>query len=163
MSSDPPGSDISEFAVWEAEHPSQAIEESERERSLADMGRPERMRVWADRDSSNDARSSDEEVEVKGKGGEIGLGKGKKEVLEILSSDAQSEGEGGEETGNEVSAGGMEKGDRKEVWNLANFWEYRNKWKRNTRRPIPASLGLRASPRMKMKPKMRLSIEMAKN
>jgi hypothetical protein len=99
------GSDISEFAAWEAEHPSQVREESERERSLADMGRPERMRVWADRDSSNDARSSDEEIEVEKerKGGKRG-GKGKRKVVvEILSSDAESKGES-EESGDEVSA-----------------------------------------------------------
>lgn len=47
-------SDISEFAEWEASHPSQVIEE--RDQSLIDMARPDR--VWVDRDSSNDARSS---------------------------------------------------------------------------------------------------------
>jgi hypothetical protein len=102
MSSDPPGSDISEFAAWEAQHPSQVREESERERSLADMGRPERMRVWADRDSSNDARSSDEEIEVRKEG--KGMGK-RAVVVEIPSSDAESEGESAEESGSEVSAG----------------------------------------------------------
>jgi hypothetical protein len=85
------GSDISSFAEWEALHPSQH-EKSERERSLADMARPER--VWRDRDSSNDARSSssgsedeslEEEVKLearKGMGGKekVGMGKGRREI-----------------------------------------------------------------------------------
>jgi hypothetical protein len=89
--SDPPGSDISEFAKWEAEHPSQVNGESERERSLADMVRSERMQIWGDRDSSNDARSSDEEavVEEKGRNGVVR----KMEVVEILSLDSESEDE----------------------------------------------------------------------
>ncbi|KAF8854090.1 hypothetical protein BDZ45DRAFT_49907 [Acephala macrosclerotiorum] len=51
-------SDISEFAAWEKSHPSNLAEENSREQSvlMADMARPER--VWGDRDSSNDARSS---------------------------------------------------------------------------------------------------------
>lgn len=70
-------SDISEFAAWEAEHPSQVLEESERERSLADMARPEREQVWGDRDSSNDARSSDEEAGAN-------LSKSKRQVVETI-------------------------------------------------------------------------------
>lgn len=50
-------SDISSFAEWEAQNPAQSF--SEREQSLLDMKDP--ARVWGDRDSSNDARSSDEE------------------------------------------------------------------------------------------------------
>jgi hypothetical protein len=92
--SDPPGSDISEFAAWEEEHPSQVREESERERSLADMACPERIQIWGDRDSSNDARSSDEEAVVKksGKGKKEGV-RGTQDVLEILSSGVESENE----------------------------------------------------------------------
>ena len=47
-------SDISSFAEWEAQNPAQSF--SEREQSLLDMKDP--ARVWGDRDSSNDARSS---------------------------------------------------------------------------------------------------------
>jgi hypothetical protein len=73
---DPPGSaspiasDITEFAAWEALNPSQARDESERERSLADMERSERTRIWGDRDSSNDARSSDEGADEREREGE---------------------------------------------------------------------------------------------
>jgi hypothetical protein len=83
------GSDISSFAEWEALHQPLA-KDSERERSLADMARPER--VWRDRDSSNDARSSssgsedeglEEEVKLevrKGMGGKEKGGKGRREI-----------------------------------------------------------------------------------
>lgn len=56
-------SDISSFAAWELLHPSNLAEENSREPSVlaADMARPER--VWKDRDSSNDARSSGDEGE----------------------------------------------------------------------------------------------------
>ncbi|KAK2628283.1 hypothetical protein QTJ16_002929 [Diplocarpon rosae] len=53
MSTSP--SDISSFAKWEARNPERTI--SVREQSLLDMADPQR--VWGDRDSSNDARSSD--------------------------------------------------------------------------------------------------------
>jgi hypothetical protein len=91
-------SDISSFAEWEALHQPLA-KDSERERSLADMARPER--VWRDRDSSNDARSlssssEDEslEDEVKlevrqGKGGKGKNGLGKRELV-IPSSTAET-------------------------------------------------------------------------
>ncbi|CZR51064.1 uncharacterized protein PAC_00939 [Phialocephala subalpina] len=51
-------SDISEFAAWELLHPSNLAEENSREPSvlMADMASAERL--WKDRDSSNDARSS---------------------------------------------------------------------------------------------------------
>lgn len=49
------GSDISSFAVWEAHIANPKI--SDREQSLLDM--KDTLRVWPDRDSSNDARSSD--------------------------------------------------------------------------------------------------------
>jgi hypothetical protein len=54
-------SDITSFADWEALHPSHLVEENSREPSVlaADMAREDR--VWRDRDSSNDARSSDAE------------------------------------------------------------------------------------------------------
>jgi hypothetical protein len=89
--SDPPGSeagsDITDFAAWEAEHPSQPLEE--RTEQLAD-----RMRIWGDRDSSNDARSS-EEVEQENMAGFVlgtkaGNGEGRQE---IPSADAESEEE----------------------------------------------------------------------
>ncbi len=84
--SDPPGSeagsDITDFAAWEAEHPSQPLQE--RTEQLAD-----RMRIWGDRDSSNDARSS-EEIEQENMAGFV---VGKKEGKEIPSSYAESEEE----------------------------------------------------------------------
>jgi hypothetical protein len=90
-------SDISEFAAWEALHPSQPLGESERE----DMERPERRRIWGDRDSSNDARSSDEEAQERGMGHPLSFGTrtlaggamrgGKATGPPIPSSDAESE------------------------------------------------------------------------
>lgn len=55
------GSDISEFAAWEKAHPliDGEVHEQSREQSIIDMARPER--VWEGADSSNDARSEDEE------------------------------------------------------------------------------------------------------
>jgi hypothetical protein len=57
------GSDISDFAAWEASNPltTGEIHEQSREQSLIDMAHPER--VWDGEDSSNDARSSDGESE----------------------------------------------------------------------------------------------------
>lgn len=52
-------SDISSFARWEEETGEKIFDE--REVSRLDMADTELPRVWADRDSSNDARSSDEE------------------------------------------------------------------------------------------------------
>jgi hypothetical protein len=79
--SDPPGSeagsDITDFAAWEAEHPSQPLEERTEQRA-------DRMRIWGDRDSSNDAGSS-EELELENMAGSV-LGR-----EEIPSSDAESE------------------------------------------------------------------------
>ncbi|KAH7364064.1 hypothetical protein BKA65DRAFT_129244 [Rhexocercosporidium sp. MPI-PUGE-AT-0058] len=86
MSSDN-DSDISSFAEWEAQNPAQSF--SEREQSMLDMKNP--ARVWGDRDSSNDARSSDgesaseEEVVSAGNGG-VTLGGLKERRLEIPSS-----------------------------------------------------------------------------
>jgi hypothetical protein len=89
--SDPPGSeagsDITDFAAWEAEHPSQPLEERTEQRA-------DRMRIWGDRDSSNDARSS-EELELENMAGFVlgtkeGNGVGREE---IPSSDAESEEE----------------------------------------------------------------------
>lgn len=89
--SDPPGSeagsDITDFAAWEAEHPSQPLEERPEQRG-------DRMRIWGDRDSSNDARSS-EEVEQENTAGFVvgkkeGNGEGRQE---IPSSDAESDEE----------------------------------------------------------------------
>ncbi|CAG8980277.1 hypothetical protein HYALB_00008897 [Hymenoscyphus albidus] len=60
-------SDISSFARWEAETGEKILDEREvSRRDMADLAIP---RVWADRDSSNDLRSSDEDmpiVQVKG-------------------------------------------------------------------------------------------------
>jgi hypothetical protein len=87
--SDPPGSeagsDITDFAAWEAEHPSQPLEERTEQRA-------DRMRIWGDRDSSNDAGSS-EELELENMAGSVlgrkeGNGLGREE---IPSSDAESE------------------------------------------------------------------------
>jgi hypothetical protein len=81
------GSDISSFAEWEALHQPLA-KDSGRERSLADMARPER--VWRDRDSSNDARSSssdsedeslEEEVKLKVRQGKEKGGKGRRGII----------------------------------------------------------------------------------
>jgi hypothetical protein len=89
--SDPPGSeagsDITDFAAWEAEHPSQPLEERTEQRAA-------RMRIWGDRDSSNDARSS-EEVEQENMAGFVqgtkeGNGVGREE---IPSSGVESEEE----------------------------------------------------------------------
>lgn len=57
-------SDISSFAEWEFLHPESLAQEDSREASVlaGDMARHER--IWKDRDSSNDARSSDEEEEI---------------------------------------------------------------------------------------------------
>jgi hypothetical protein len=109
-------SDISEFAAWEAAHPSQARGESERERNLADMEHPERMRIWGDRDSSNDARSSDEDVEERKIGNALSFGSWKgKEGREIPSSDAECE-DGEEVCGVlRMGYGGEEKGEKKEI------------------------------------------------
>jgi hypothetical protein len=88
------GSDISSFAEWEALHPPQERENSERERSRADMARPER--VWKDRDSSNDARSSSEDDSSSSEQEEVGeklpvekAVKGRKEIV-IPSSTAET-------------------------------------------------------------------------
>ncbi|KAG4437847.1 hypothetical protein IFR05_006649 [Cadophora sp. M221] len=80
-------SDISSFAEWEAQNPAQSF--SEREQSLLDMKDP--ARVWGDRDSSNDARSSDgesasEDEELGGRNGGVALGGMKGRGLEIPSS-----------------------------------------------------------------------------
>jgi hypothetical protein len=89
------GSDISSFAKWEALHQPLA-KDSERERSLADMARPER--VWRDRDSSNDARSSssgsedeslEDEVRLEVRQGKEKGGKGRRGVI-IPSSTAET-------------------------------------------------------------------------
>ncbi len=90
--SDPPGSeagsDITDFAAWEAEHPSQPLKE--RTEHSAD-----RMRIWGDRDSSNDSRGSDE-LEQENMAGFVvekkveGNGEGREE---IPGSDAQSDKE----------------------------------------------------------------------
>ncbi|KAH7417438.1 hypothetical protein BKA64DRAFT_300643 [Cadophora sp. MPI-SDFR-AT-0126] len=85
--SNSPDSDISSFAEWEAQNPAQSL--SERQQSLLDMKDP--TRVWGDRDSSNDGRSSDgesanEDEGLSGhNGGVEGIGKmGRR--LEIPSS-----------------------------------------------------------------------------
>ena len=89
--SDPPGSeagsDITDFAAWEAEHPSQPLEERTEQRA-------DRMRIWGDRDSSNDARSS-EEVEQENRAGFVLGTKGRSGEVrkEIPSADAESEEE----------------------------------------------------------------------
>ncbi|CAG8950384.1 hypothetical protein HYFRA_00006877 [Hymenoscyphus fraxineus] len=55
-------SDISSFARWEAETGEKILDERElSRRDMADLAIP---RVWADRDSSNDLRSSDEDVPI---------------------------------------------------------------------------------------------------
>ena len=86
------GSDISSFAAWEALHPSQSLDESGDRH--ADM-----ERIWGDRDSSNDERSSDEERAEKSSFGfpvlkdtgrqKVGL-KGRVK-MEIPSSDAEDD------------------------------------------------------------------------
>ncbi|KAE9381245.1 hypothetical protein N431DRAFT_457850 [Stipitochalara longipes BDJ] len=91
------GSDISSFAAWEALHPSQSLDES---------GATENMgRIWGDRDSSNDGRSSDDDeervvedsfgfpVRQAGEGERQGKLAGSLVRKEIPSSDAESEGE----------------------------------------------------------------------
>ncbi|KAK0119317.1 hypothetical protein ONS96_012372 [Cadophora gregata f. sp. sojae] len=85
--SNTPDSDISSFAEWEAKHPAQSF--SEREQSLLDMQDP--ARVWGDRDSSNDARSSDgqsasEDDGLSGQKGGVVDGGLKGRRLEIPSS-----------------------------------------------------------------------------
>jgi hypothetical protein len=50
------------------------------------MAHPERMQIWGDRDSSNDARSSDDEEVVRDGGKE-------KREVEIPSSDVESKHE----------------------------------------------------------------------
>jgi hypothetical protein len=85
-------SDISSFAEWEALHQPLA-KDGERERSLADMARPER--VWRDRDSSNDARSSssgseDESLEDEVKL-EVRQGKGGKAKRELVVPSSTAE------------------------------------------------------------------------
>lgn len=75
-------SDISSFAAWDAQNPTQ-LPISEREQRLLDMRDPQR--VWNDRDSSNDARSSDESggeevVGLKYNGGAAQSKKGKTEI-----------------------------------------------------------------------------------
>ncbi|PVH85724.1 hypothetical protein DL98DRAFT_583316 [Cadophora sp. DSE1049] len=87
-------SDISSFAEWEAQNPAQSF--SEREQSLLDMKDP--ARVWGDRDSSNDARSSDEESASNDEGlsgqngGAVGIGKkGKKSEIPSPTQGTESQ------------------------------------------------------------------------
>ncbi len=94
-SSNDSDSDISSFAAWEAQNPAHPSI-SEREQSLLDMKDPQRL--WKDRDSSNDARSSgseDEDVNqvvgLKRNGGVAPRGNGR---TEIPSSTQATESQG---------------------------------------------------------------------
>lgn len=94
-------SDISSFATWERQN-NESLP-TERERSMADLADDDR--VWKGPDSSNDARSSDEEeavgvrdetvfvnaVDIKEKKAKGGKGKRKERKMEISSSTADEE------------------------------------------------------------------------